>query len=53
MLLFIFLDTILAPLEKNRSEEAEIAGICKYFRTIKNNTGYLSLLIFYQSRGRV
>jgi hypothetical protein len=45
--LFLFLDIILVPWENIRSEEAEIAKICKYFRAIKNNTGNLSLLALY------
>jgi hypothetical protein len=38
--LFRFLDIILAFWENNLSEETEVTRISRYFRVIKNNTGY-------------
>ena len=41
---FLSLEIILAPWLKKHSEEAEVAGICKYFLAIKDKIRYLSLL---------
>ena len=41
---FLSLDIILAPWLKKYLEGAKVAGIYKYFLTIKDKIGYLSLL---------
>jgi hypothetical protein len=43
--LFLSLLIIRAPRLKYLSEEAEVAGICRYFRAIRDKTGYLALLV--------
>jgi hypothetical protein len=48
---FLSLLIIKAPFEKNLSEEALVAGICKYFLAIKDKTGYLSLLASQYCKG--
>jgi hypothetical protein len=42
--LFLILDIIRAPWEKNLLELAKEAGIPKYFLAIKDKTGYLEAL---------
>jgi hypothetical protein len=44
---------ILAPWLKNLLKGAKVAGICKYFLAIKNNIGYLSLLLDQKAKGLV
>ena len=50
---FLSLDIILAPWLKNRFAKAEVAGICKYFRAIKDKIGYLSLLLAQKFSGLI
>jgi len=54
-LLSLFLSLLItkAPRLKNLLLGAEVAGICKYFRTIIAKVGYLSLLLAYYFNGRV
>ena len=51
--LFLNLDIIKAPCEKNLSEKALVAGICKYFLAIKDKTRYFVLFCSQNSKGLI